>query len=77
MTQLVITGATQELLRNDVTPMVIDFLADRELMLSPEKAWIVNIKQRFDFLGQNIRQLRVSYAGSVSPMKLAGTYTIK
>lgn len=41
----VITGATPELLRNDVMPIVIDFLAKRGLMLSPEKTRIVNIKQ--------------------------------
>ena len=54
----VITGATAELLRNDVMPIVIDFLAERGLMLSPEKTRIVNIKQGFDFLGQNIRKYK-------------------
>lgn len=54
----VITGATPELLRNDVMPIVIDFLAERGLMLSPEKTRIVNIKQGFDFLGQNIRKYK-------------------
>lgn len=33
----VITGATPELLHNDVMPIVIDILAERGLMLSPEK----------------------------------------
>ncbi|EHS5725056.1 group II intron reverse transcriptase/maturase [Escherichia coli] len=54
----VITGATAELLRNDVMPIVIDFLAERGLMLSPEKTRIVNIKQGVDFLGQNIRKYK-------------------
>ncbi|HEI3364911.1 hypothetical protein JZM05_22700 [Escherichia coli] len=55
----VITSATPELLSNDVMPIVIDFLAERGLRLSPEKTRIVNIKQSFDFLGQNIRKYKV------------------
>lgn len=52
----VITGDTQELLCNDVMPVVCDFLAERGLTLSPEKTRIVHIRQGFDFLGQNIRK---------------------
>lgn len=52
----VITGATQELLRNDVKPVVCDFLAERGLTLSPEKTRIIHIRQGFDFLGQIIRK---------------------
>jgi len=52
----VITGATQEFLRDEVTPVVIKFLAKRGLSLSPEKTRIVHISEGFDFLGQNIRK---------------------
>jgi len=52
----VITGATQEFLRDEVMPVVIEFLAKRGLSLSPEKTRIVNISEGFDFLGQNIRK---------------------
>jgi RNA-directed DNA polymerase len=52
----IITGATKEMLENDVRPMVEQFLLDRGLQLSPEKACITHIDEGFDFLGQNIRK---------------------
>lgn len=52
----VITGATQELLRDKVVPVVTEFLARRGLWLSPEKTKIVHISEGFDFLGQNVRK---------------------
>ncbi|WP_320406984.1 hypothetical protein [Klebsiella oxytoca] len=51
-----ITGDTQELLCNDVMPVVCSFLAERGLTLSPEKTRLVHIRQRVDFLEQNIRK---------------------
>jgi RNA-directed DNA polymerase len=52
----IITGATKELLENEVKPLVEQFLRDRGLQLSPEKTCITHIEQGFDFLGQNLRK---------------------
>jgi RNA-directed DNA polymerase len=47
----IITGATKELLENEVKPLVEQFLCDRGLQLSPEKTCVTHIEQGFDFLG--------------------------
>lgn len=52
----VITGSSPELLENEVKPLVIRFLAERGLTLSPEKTKVTHISKGFDFLGQNIRK---------------------
>ena len=57
----VITGATKELLENEVKPVVVKFLACRGLILSDEKTVITHIDDGFDFLGFNVR----SYKGKV------------
>jgi RNA-directed DNA polymerase len=57
----VITGATKELLENEVKPVVVKFLAERGLTLSEEKTVVTHIDDGFDFLGFNIR----SYKGKV------------
>jgi RNA-directed DNA polymerase len=51
----VITGASRDLLENEVIPMVRDFLAQRGLTLSEEKTVITPTEEGFDFLGFNIR----------------------
>jgi RNA-directed DNA polymerase len=51
-----ITGQSQEWLENEVKPVVVEFLAERGLVLSPEKTRITHIKEGFDFLGWNIRK---------------------
>jgi RNA-directed DNA polymerase len=53
---LLITGATQELLAQEVQPVVAAFLQARGLALSPEKTLITHIEEGTDFLGQNIRK---------------------
>ena len=53
----IITGATKDVLENEVKPLVEQFLRDRGLQLSPEKTCITHIEQGFDFLGQNLRKL--------------------
>jgi RNA-directed DNA polymerase len=58
---IVITGSTRELLEEEVTPLVKQFLDERGLTLSPEKTRIAHIEEGFDFLGQNIRK----YAGKL------------
>ncbi len=52
----IITGATKEVLENEVRPMVEEFLAKRGLALSPEKTRITHIDDGFDFLGMNVRK---------------------
>jgi RNA-directed DNA polymerase len=52
----IITGATRELLENEVKPLVEQFLRDRGLQLSPEKTCVTPIEQGFDFLGTHIRR---------------------
>lgn len=52
----VITGRTQELLKEEVKPLVENFLRQRGLELSPTKTVITHVEKGFDFLGQNVRK---------------------
>lgn len=52
----IITGYSQEWLEKEVKPAVVEFLAERGLILSPEKTKITHIRDGFDFLGWNIRK---------------------
>ena len=52
----VITGATKELLEDEVKPLVEAFLKERGLELSTEKTTVTHIADGFDFLGQHIRK---------------------
>jgi len=52
----IITGHSKEWLENEVKPRVVQFLAERGLVLSPEKTKVTHISEGFDFLGWNIRQ---------------------
>ncbi|HCF2456866.1 TPA: group II intron reverse transcriptase/maturase [Pseudomonas aeruginosa] len=52
----IITGATREVLENEVYPLVEEFMRERGLTLSPEKTKITHIDEGFDFLGQNVRK---------------------
>ncbi len=52
----IITGNSKEWLEQEVKPIVVQFLAERGLMLSPEKTKITHIEKGFDFLGWNIRK---------------------
>jgi RNA-directed DNA polymerase len=51
----IVTGASKEVLENEVRPVVEQFLRERSLELSSEKTCLTSIDQGFDFLGQNIR----------------------
>lgn len=64
----VITGNSKELLENEVLPVVVEFLAERGLSLSPEKTKITHITEGFDFLGWNVRK----YSGKllIKPSKV-------
>ena len=52
----IITGNSKEWLENEVKPAVVEFLAERGLILSPDKTKITHISEGFDFLGWNIRK---------------------
>ena len=52
----IITGNSKEWLEQEVKPTVVEFLAERGLVLSPEKTKATHIKEGFDFLGWNIRK---------------------
>lgn len=52
----VISGASKEVLANVVKPLVVKFLLERGLELSPEKTLITHINKGFDFLGFNVRK---------------------
>jgi RNA-directed DNA polymerase len=52
----IITGNSKEWLAHEVKPAVVEFLADRGLVLSPEKTTVTHIREGFDFLGWNIRK---------------------
>ena len=51
----IITGSSKKLLEDEVKPVVEAFLAERGLVLSPEKTVITHRKQGFDFLGWHVR----------------------
>jgi RNA-directed DNA polymerase len=53
-----ITGMSKELLRDQVQPLVAQFLEERGLELSHEKTRITHVEEGFDFLGQNVRRYR-------------------
>jgi RNA-directed DNA polymerase len=53
---LLLTGATQALLAQEVKPVVEAFLRERGLELSPEKTVIRSIEEGVDFLGQTLRK---------------------
>jgi RNA-directed DNA polymerase len=52
----VITGASKDVLENEVKPWIQSFLAVRGLQLSETKTHIVHIDEGFDFLGWNFRK---------------------
>ena len=69
----IVTGASKDLLENEVRPVVERFLRERGLELSPEKTCVTSTEEGFDFLGQKnvqvflakVRQLiRESYGQS-------------
>jgi RNA-directed DNA polymerase len=54
----IITGASKELLEDEIKPLVEQFMRERGLTLSAEKTHITHIEEGFDFLGQNIRKYK-------------------
>lgn len=54
----VITGASKEVLENEVRPWIVSFLAERGLRLSEAKTRVLHVNEGFDFLGWNFRKYR-------------------
>jgi RNA-directed DNA polymerase len=54
----IITGNSKEWLEHEVKPAVVAFLAERGLVLSPDKTKVTHIDEGFDFLGWNIRKYK-------------------
>lgn len=54
----VVTGYSEEGLRQEVLPVVEAFLTERGLALSSDKTRITPIHTGFDFLGQNVRKYK-------------------
>jgi RNA-directed DNA polymerase len=52
----VITSKSKDLLKEEVKPLVEQFLRERDLELSSTKTVITHVEKGFDFLGQNVRR---------------------
>jgi RNA-directed DNA polymerase len=52
----IVTGKTEQMLRQSVAPAVEAFLRQRGLSLSERKTRITRVEQGFDFLGQQVRK---------------------
>ena len=52
----IVTGASKEILEQEVRPAIVSFLRERGLELSQEKTRVVHTSEGFDFLGQNVRK---------------------
>ena len=52
----VITGASKDVLVNEIKPQLARFLQERGLTLSEEKTHVTHINDGFDFLGFNLRK---------------------
>jgi RNA-directed DNA polymerase len=57
----VISGVSEEVLRDEVWPLLKEFLQKRGLQLSPTKTRIAHVDQGFTFLGQTFRRLGEKY----------------
>ena len=55
---IVVTGATPDILKQSVLPVIERFLTERGLRLSPTKTQIFHIEEGFDFLGVTVRKYR-------------------
>ncbi len=51
-----VTGASRELLENEVRSLIESFLHERALVHSAEKSKITHVRESFDFRGQTLRK---------------------
>jgi RNA-directed DNA polymerase len=63
----IVTGPSRESLEDQVLPVIVDFLRERGLEISPEKTRVVHIREGFTFLGQRIRKYGVKCLTQPSP----------
>lgn len=54
----IVSGATKEVLENEVKPAIKEFLLERGLELSEEKTKVTHIQDGFDFLGFNLKKYK-------------------
>lgn len=54
----IISGSSKEILEDEVTPRIREFLKERGLTLSERKTQIEHIEQGFDFLGWTVRSFK-------------------
>ncbi len=66
-----ITGATEEILRDEILPAVKAFLQPRGLILSEEKTHLRSIDEGFDFLGFHLRKFNGKLITTPSHKKVA------
>ena len=52
----IVTGPSKEMLEHHVLPVIVSFLRERGLEISPEKTRVVHIRDGFTFLGQRVRK---------------------
>lgn len=52
----IVTGDSEEILKDEVKPLIAEFLAERGLTLSEEKTLVTHVDDGFDFLGFNVRR---------------------
>lgn len=67
----IVTGCDEQLLREEVLPVVSAFLEPRGLILSEEKTHIRCIDQGFDFLGFNLRKYGGKLLIKLAPQKVS------
>ncbi len=66
----IITGNSKEWLEQEVRPALVEFLAERGLVLSPQKTKVTHIEDGFDFLGWNIRKYNGEFLSKPSTANL-------
>jgi len=54
----IITASSEAMIKNEIIPLVKDFLTPRGLQISEEKSKITHINEGFDFLSQHIRKFK-------------------
>ena len=73
VTRLIITGYSKEWLEEEVMPIVIRFLAERGLTLSPEKTRITHITEGLDFVRRESRIDELFFEPAVPSSAPTGT----
>ena len=70
----IITGASKEILENEVKPILVEFFQERGLELSEEKTVITHVSEGFVFLGFNVRKYNGTLLTKPSKKKCKETH---